>query len=95
MWTEQFQSMLMLMVMSALLRASYEMSRPKPIPSEEVSAFAETCPINETPRATAITLQQKEWAEKAVKRYAEAQEKKWRNWNDAMFEPESLSVKQS
>ena len=27
------------------------------------------------------------WAEKAVKRYAEAQEKKWRNWNEAMFEP--------
>jgi len=29
---------------------------------------------------------QKEWAEKAVKRYAEAQERKWRRWNEAMFE---------
>ncbi len=30
--------------------------------------------------------QQQEWANKAVSRYAAAQEKKWRNWNEAMFE---------
>jgi hypothetical protein len=83
--------MLMLMVMAALLRASYEMSQPKPNPSEEVSALAETRPISETPKP--VTSQQREWAEKAVKRYAEAQGKKWQHWNDAMFEPESLSVK--
>jgi len=29
---------------------------------------------------------EKEWAEKAVKRYADAQEKKWQRWNEAMFE---------
>ena len=93
MWTEQFQSMLVLMVMAALLRASYDMSRPKPNPSVEVSAFAETHQISETPKQAALTPQQTEWAEKAVKRYAEVQEKKWRKWNDAMFEPENLSVK--
>jgi len=87
MWTEQFESMLMLVVMAALLRASYEMSRPKPKLSKEVSAFAETHPMNETPTQAALTPQQKEWAEKAVKIYAEAQEKKWRRWNEAMFEP--------
>ncbi len=85
MWTEQFQSMLVLMVMAALLRASYEMARPKRSP--EVSAFAETRPIKEAPKPDALTLPQKEWADKAVKKYAEAQEKKWRNWNEAMFEP--------
>jgi len=84
MWTEQFQSLLMLMVMSVLLRASYEMSRPKRNRLEEVSAFAETRPVDETPKS--VTSQQREWADKAVKRYAEVQEKKWRNWNDAMFE---------
>jgi len=89
MWTEQFQSMLMLMVMAVLLRASYEMSRPKRNP--EVSAFAETRPVNENPKP--VLAQQREWANKAVKRYAEAQEEKWRNWNNAMFEPEILSVK--
>jgi hypothetical protein len=29
---------------------------------------------------------QREWTEKAVKGYAAAQEKKWRRWNEAMFE---------
>jgi len=75
--------MLMLMVMAAMLRASYEMSRPKR--NTEVPAFAETRPISETPKL--VTSQQSEWAKKAVKRYSEAQEKKWRRWNEAMFEP--------
>lgn len=79
--------MLMLMVMAALLRASYDMSRPKPNPSVEVSAFAETHLTNETPKPNILTPRQKEWAEKAARNYAEAQEMKWRNWNDAMFEP--------
>ena len=77
MWTEQFGSMLMLMVMAALLRASYEMSRPTPVPASLVEFSLKTEPASK----------QKEWAEKAVKRYSEAQEKKWRNWNEAMFEP--------
>ncbi|MEA4879713.1 hypothetical protein SDC9_35232 [bioreactor metagenome] len=29
---------------------------------------------------------EKEWTEKAVKKYADAQEKKWQRWNEAMFE---------
>lgn len=87
MWNEQFQSMLMLMVMAALLRASYELSAPKPSPFGEVSAFAETHPINGTPKTNAITSQQREWSDKSVKRYAETQERKWRRWSEAMFEP--------
>jgi hypothetical protein len=27
-----------------------------------------------------------EWAAKAVRKYAEAQDRKWRHWNEAMFE---------
>jgi len=87
MWTEQFESMLMLMVMLALLRASYELSGPERNRLEEVSAFAETHLISETAKPNTITPRQKEWAERAAKNYAEAQEKKWRNWNVAMFEP--------
>lgn len=34
----------------------------------------------------AQTQLQKEWADKAVKKYAEAQERKWQRWNEAMFE---------
>ena len=86
MWTEQFQSMLMLMVMAALLRTSYELSSPKPSPLGEVSAFAETHVMGETKEPDTITPQQREWAGKAVKRYAETQESKWHRWNEAMFE---------
>ena len=32
------------------------------------------------------TPEQREWSEKAVRKYAEAQDKKWRHWNEAMFE---------
>lgn len=77
MWTEQFGSMLMLMVMAALLRASYEMSRHTPVGA----------PMLEFNPKTETASRQKEWSEKAVKRYAESQEKKWRHWNETMFEP--------
>ena len=64
------------MTMAVLLRLSYELSRPAP-----------TVLLTSTnPNAGLSTSQQKEWAEKAVRRYAEAQEKKWHRWNEAMFE---------
>jgi len=76
MWTEYFESMLVMMVMAALLRTSYELASPKP----------DNPGIDMDPDTHGLAPQQKEWAEKAVKRYAEVQEKKWRNWNEAMFE---------
>jgi len=72
MWTEYFAFMTMVL----LLRLSYELSRPKANNSGQ-----------DVPRdITALTSQEKEWAEKAVQRYAESQEQKWRRWNEAMFE---------
>lgn len=88
MWTEQFDSMLMLMVMAALLRTSYEISCPKAEPSKGLTTLAKTDQIEGVLSPTAITPQQREWAEKAARNYAQAQEKKWRRWNEAMFEPE-------
>ncbi len=38
------------------------------------------------PTADKTIRLQREWADRAAKRYAEAQDKKWRRWNDAMFE---------
>ena len=86
MWTEQFNSMLMLMVIAALLRTSYEVSCPKAKPSEGLTTMAKTFPVEGVLSPTAITPQQREWAEKAVRNYAQAQEKKWQRWNGAMFE---------
>ena len=72
MWTEYFA----FMTMAVLLRLSYELSRPAP-----------TILLTSTnPNAGPSTYQQKEWAEKAVRRYTETQEGKWRHWNEAMFE---------
>lgn len=76
MWAEYFESMLMLMVMAALLRASYELAKPRP----------NNPGTGTDPNAPNLALHQKEWAEKAVKRYAESQERKWHRWNEAMFE---------
>ena len=85
MWSEQFNNMLVLLVMGALLRTSYELTRQRNSEAE-VATYA-TSVIGANPAAgTALTPQQKEWSEKAVQKYAEAQEKKWRRWNESMFE---------
>ncbi len=72
--------------MAALLRASYELSRPNSSLSEEVAVFAENYPVKEVPKPGSITPQQKKWAKTAAKNYAQAQEKKWQRWNEAMFD---------
>jgi hypothetical protein len=84
MWDDNFRSMLLLMFMAILLRAAYEL-QPQP-KTKAVSMLPETHPIQNTTEISTITSQQRKWSEKAVKRYAEAQEKKWRRWNKAMFE---------
>ena len=76
-------STLTLMVMAVLLRMAYELSRPD---QPETPRLLPATVDSNTP-AAALTPLQKEWAEKAVKKYAEAQEKKWSNWNETMFEP--------
>ena len=72
MWSEYFT----LMTMAVLMRFSYELSRPTPVRTSALEFSLKTEPA---PR-------EKEWADKAVRRYAESQEKKWRRWNEAMFE---------
>lgn len=69
------------MMMAAMLRACYEMSRQRGPAVEQGPHHS----------AAAPTAQQREWAEKAARRYAESQEKKWRNWSQAMFEPRHLT----
>ena len=90
MWSQQFASMLTLVVMASLLRATWELSRQH---SSGVEQGAHKAPVGGSNPSAATNTEraelapwQKEWAEKAVKRYAEAQGKKWRRWNEAMFE---------
>jgi hypothetical protein len=92
---EQFQSFFVLMVMAVLLRFDFEQNEPLVKPLENISVVADTRSIIECPNQLTISAQQKAWSEKAVKRYAEAQEKKWRNWNEAMFEAKKGEIGQS
>jgi len=90
MWSQQFASMMIVVVMASLLRVSWELSRQT---SSAAESDAHQAPVGllspstgRNPDGTELMPWQKEWAEKAVRRYAEAQEKKWRRWNEAMFE---------
>ena len=65
----------------ALWRMSYETANIGIAPPPEKSFLIQSSSPPEE-----ISPMQKEWAEKAVKRYADAQEKKWQRWNEAMFE---------
>jgi hypothetical protein len=83
MWNAEFSKMLTLVVMASLLRVAWELSRQRR-PGIEPGSLYPSAAAN--PDGAELTPQQREWAEKAVKRYAEAQEKKWRRWNEVMFE---------
>jgi hypothetical protein len=76
MWSQEFNDMLILLVMAALLRASYELSRQ---PASGIS-------LNPSTEDAGLMPWQQEASERAVKKYAEAQKRKWRRWNEAMFE---------
>ena len=70
-----------LLIFLALFRMSYEAANLDDPRTPERSLLVEH---NSTPEG--ITPAEKEWAEKAVQKYADAQGKKWRRWNEAMFE---------
>ena len=69
------------LIFLALWRMSYEAANISDSTSQAKSFLVQGSPPAEDFRPV-----EKEWAEKAVKRYADAQEKKWQRWNEAMFE---------
>ena len=69
------------MIFLALWRMSYETANARS-PTPQNPSFL----VQRDLQPDSLPASQKEWAEKAVKRYADAQEKKWRRWNEAMFE---------
>jgi hypothetical protein len=81
---EQLELMFPLMVMAMLVWASDELSEPRQ--TRDVSFPDKNNPGSDSLQQTSNNPRQKEWSEKAVRRFAEAQEKQWRNWNEAMFE---------
>lgn len=83
-WSDDFVEMTGLLMMATLLRVVYELNRKETTQHSALEMLPQTAAdVNSEPD---LTSQQRQWAEKAVKRYAEAQEKQWRRWNEAMFE---------
>jgi len=80
MWSNYFPQMLFYMVMAALVRMAYEPGRPE-TGREQLQPM--TTPA--TSDDSGLTPKQREWSDRAVKRYAQSQEKKWQRWNEAMF----------
>ena len=82
-WSERFADVCFLVVMAALLRVSYELSRWRTV---EHNGHANPLPATVPLPEQDMLPWQRDASAKAIKRYAEAQEKKWRRWNEAMFE---------
>lgn len=76
------------MLFVTLLCTGYLLSRP--------TTASKTEQVNLLPATTAVGSPEQEWtnlppwqrkaSEKAIEKYATTQDKKWRRWNEAMFE---------
>jgi len=72
----------------SLLCMGYSLSRPMPTGNKEREMFLRdtTGADSEDKEWSSLPSWQRKASEKAIERYAATQEKKWRRWNEAMFE---------
>ena len=75
----------------ALLCMGYSLSRPMPAGNKERELFLiDTTGVDSEDRKWAgLPSWQRKASEKAIERYTATQDKKWRRWNEAMFERSS------
>jgi len=71
-----------------LLCMGYSLSRPTPTGNKERELFLldTTGADSEDKEWAGLPSWQRKASEKAIERYAATQDKKWRRWNEAMFE---------
>ena len=79
------------MLFIAFWSMGYELSRPRPASNKEQDLLLAdtTRPGSQEQEWPDLPPWQRKASEKAVERYTEAQDKKWRRWNEAMFERSS------
>ena len=78
-----------MLLLAAVMRMGYELShpaRPARLGDAPLLQPMTTGPSPPEEQEAGVLPWQRQASEKAVKRYAEAQEKKWQHWNEAMFE---------
>jgi len=74
------------MLFITLLCVGYELSRTIPAVSKEREPLLPATVSPAEPEWEGLPPWQRKSSMKAIERYAATQEKKWRRWNEAMFE---------
>ena len=86
-YTSDFLYFTRVLLFIAFLSMGYALSQPKPASNKNPALLpSSTNPDSPEQEWNGLPMWQKKASEKAVERYAAAQEKKWQRWNDAMFE---------
>lgn len=70
------------MLFIALLLMGYTLSRPNSSDDRERDIIS----LNTTQKWADLPPWQRKASDRAIERYTKSQEKKWRRWNEAMFE---------
>jgi hypothetical protein len=85
-----------MLLLAALLRMGYELSRPLPASGKESTLLLPASTGADPPEEQwpGLLPWQRKASEKAVENYAAVQERKWRRWNEVMFEPDGKRQRQ-
>jgi hypothetical protein len=81
------QNWMGMLLLAALLRMGYELTHAIPASNKDTAMLPSTGVDPPAAEWPSLLLWQRKASEKAVENYAAAQERKWRRWNEAMFEP--------
>ncbi len=74
------------MLFISLLCMGYALSGPTPAGNKKQDLLLPATTGSPEQEWAGLPPWQKKASEKAIEKYAEVQEKKWRRWNEAMFE---------
>ena len=82
-----------LVAVAGLCRVAYEATQPRPVAisatcGRKLTGFADSASLCQEPEAGVVRLppQVREWQRRELQRYREAQERKWHNWAEALYE---------
>lgn len=79
-----FAELLKFLVIIAGARGLHEAGQPHNPEPKPLSTNPAVTSLKEPAAAPFSPQRYREWAKKAVRKYAQAQEKKWRNWEESM-----------
>ena len=85
--TGDFLYFMRVLLFIAFLSMGYTLGQPKSASNKNPALLPSSTNLDSVEKEWAdLPMWQQKASEKAVERYAATQEKKWRRWNEAMFE---------